>query len=466
MVRLDNSLAANRFTAYVPRVDSMLLHGVKYLAQQWAASLSSIGQALGRRAPSPNLTPLLLSPPRNARRMDEPLVAQPPKLVKTLKCNETGRSHPELPSERYKEMLSYRRGGRIAEAPVSLRHDLYAEDEQRDAFDTRITMPDGRKQNLLPPSLTSSSLLNRGVADLILHRRQEIQKNLQANPKGSELWQAWKTEEEGISELTLNEDPAVDFPVGQVSQKLPNTLMDPRTGFAASITLRNDREFVINFGGAGSQGHPIKQYFRAFMNTMGMAPPKNFAQASKLTQIVQEHLKTLNAQLPDGEPKFRLTLSGHSMGGGMATYAALRHKVPAVVFDPLRLGLGARAKVGRPALKAAPSLVTEVVVQGDWVSDSRNNLGLRLLDVPSLALTGRRADALGAIGNRFLVPKINDLNPHSQFTQTLQTHLDSLNKIANEPVIGAGPKETSQASEADDTAVEMEFSQSLIKRSS
>jgi hypothetical protein len=62
-----------------------------------------------------------------------------------------------------------------------------------------------------------------------------------------------------------------------------------------------------------------------------------------------------------------------------------------------------------------------------------------------------------------LVPKINGLNPHSQFTQTLQTHLDSLNKIANEPVIGAGPKETSQASEADDTAVEMEFSQSLIK---
>ena len=124
----------------------------------------------------------------------------------------------------------------------------------------------------------------------------------------------------------------------------------------------------------------------------------------------------------------------------MATYAALRNKVPAVVFDTLRLGLGARAKVGRPALKAAPSLVTEVVVQSDWVSDSKYFRGLRLLDVPSLALTGRRADALGAIGNRYMVPKVEGLNPHFQIGKTLFAQMSPEVETGNDFLFEAVPQ--------------------------
>ena len=100
MPRLDTTLAANRITAYVPRVDSMVVHGIKYLAQQWAATLSSLGRALGQRAPIQNPYPLLLNPPGPARRMDQALPPQAGTAhVQRLRCVETGRMELALPRQ-------------------------------------------------------------------------------------------------------------------------------------------------------------------------------------------------------------------------------------------------------------------------------------------------------------------------------------------------------------------------------
>jgi hypothetical protein len=73
-------------------------------------------------------------------------------------------------------------------------------------------------------------------------------------------------------------------------------------------------------------------------------------------------------------------------------------------------------------MKNAPNLVTEVVVKGDFVSDNWISLlwGLGLTHLPSLALTGRRADAWGAIGQRYLVPRNPDYHPHGEYIQTLE----------------------------------------------
>jgi hypothetical protein len=191
---------------------------------------------------------------------------------------------------------------------------------------------------------------------------------------------------------------------GQVQGLCPNTLYDPLTGFAASISVRNGTEVVIGFSGMGSQGGFITQGVRGFLNALGLTPPKNMAQASKLTQMVKAHIDQLNAQLPP-ERQLKLSLTGFSMGGGLATYAALRNDVPATVISPMRLGLLARAKCGREAIKKAPSLVTEVTVQGDWVADNGKTRALKALSLPSYLLTGRSADPLGAIGHRYLIPK-------------------------------------------------------------
>ena len=82
----------------------------------------------------------------------------------------------------------------------------------------------------------------------------------------------------------------------------------------------------------------VWQGLRCVMNILGLTPPKNFAQASKLTQMVKAHLAALSQQVPV-EQHYQLTLARHSMGGGMVTCAALRNEVPAVVNCRVRLGL-------------------------------------------------------------------------------------------------------------------------------
>ena len=104
-------------------------------------------------------------------------------------------------------------------------------------------------------------------------------------------------------------------------------------------------------------------------------------------------------------------------------------------------------------MKTAKNLVTEVVVQTDWVSDNRMSKFYKLLNIPSLLLTGRKADTRGAIGNRYLVPlpsfdKLNndttnviiengkdreetirkymkDFNPHNKFADAIDIHSGS-----------------------------------------
>jgi hypothetical protein len=174
---------------------------------------------------------------------------------------------------------------------------------------------------------------------------------------------------------------------GRVVQGFPNTLVDKRTGFVAGIYLKNGSEVVIQFAGLGSQHNGIGQFMRCAFQSLGLWVPKNFAQASKVTQMVQEHLRELNKLRPAGQ-QYTLALGGHSMGGAMATNAALRNGVPALVTNPLHLGLASRARIGAEAMRRGPELVTEVVVQTDWVSDNRASKLLALTDPMSIALTG------------------------------------------------------------------------------
>lgn len=364
---LDNTLASNVATGLLlPRLDQAIGHGVKYLLQQITATAADALARLERRSPAADLSPRAIQQPGNAAPMTA-ASGNPISLrrMETLTCSETGRTHPVLPRDQCEKMTSYMKAINTAAFPRSYRF----EEGQGDAFTTKVQTTEG-ELDLLPPSLTTSTLLNRNL-----------------RIKGADA-----------------DVPAVSYK-GQVQNEHPNTLFDPLTGFAASISVRDDREVVVNFSGMGSQGAGFRQFLRCAANILGLTPPKNFAQASQLTQIVQARLNELNQKLPPGEQPYSLKLAGHSMGGGMATYAALRNNVKAVVFNPLRLGLLARAKVGRPALKNAPNLVTEVVVKTDWVADNPKSRLYGLLHVPSIMLTGRRADAWGAIGTRYLVPK-------------------------------------------------------------
>lgn len=138
--------------------------------------------------------------------------------------------------------------------------------------------------------------------------------------------------------------------------------------------------------------------------------------------MVKAHIDELNRTLPEHK-KIKLTLSGHSMGGGLASYAALRNKVPAVAFNPMRLGWGACARVGQTRLLQADKYLTEVVAQGDWVSD---NHAAKLYELKYLTIVGAPFEMRGPLGNarRFMVPNYNHKKAHTEVQDLLQSMSD------------------------------------------
>jgi hypothetical protein len=380
--RLDSTLSSNLFTAIAPRPDLAIGHGAKYWAQQVGQSFKDLfSRARADPHPPRGVSPASMQP------LDSPHAGTGGEhVLRTLRCAETGQLHEQLPAERADEVADYFKLAQSSFRPEKRANpgggEVGAQPTQ-DAFRTHVSVPgaDGASERVavLPESLLHSDLLNRRLGtpnhDALPPALREV---------GARNVDGWAR--------------------GQVQAFCPNTLYDPKTGFAASISVRNGNEVVIGFSGMGSQGGGFAQGVRGVLNALGLTPPKNMAQASKLTQMVKAHLDELNVRLPD-DKKLKLSLTGFSMGGGLATYAALRNEVPATVISPMRLGLLARAKCGREAIKNAPRLVTEVAVQGDWVADNGKTRMLKAMSLPSYLLTGRSADPLGAIGHRYLIPK-------------------------------------------------------------
>jgi hypothetical protein len=255
---------------------------------------------------------------------------------------------------------------------------------------------------VLPDSLTRSSLLNAALDDQIAnvssrYSDAELTRLIDLNPAFTPAGSYWR-HLQGIKNHTA--EPSL----GRVVKGFPNTLVDTKTGFVAGVSIRAPREIVISFAPLGAQHHPVKQFFRCAFEAIGLWVPKNYAQASKLTREVKEHLAKLNEQLPQ-DKQYSLSLNGHSMGGSLATYAALRHNVPAKVTNPLHLGFATRAKLGAQAIQDAPKLVTEVVVQTDPIADNRFARVLEVTDLVSVPLTGEIARNRGALGHRYLIPR-------------------------------------------------------------
>jgi pimeloyl-ACP methyl ester carboxylesterase len=370
---LDRSLQASTASIWLPRPDRLIKVAFKALVEGMTHRAREL---LGHAGGQPQLSGLRgASAPMPVRRPgDVSAAAGPgngPATLASLRCAETGRSHPVLPQERIAQALH-------CSATVELAMDphkkLPADHGLQDAFLSGVELPAGpagepaQTVSLLPDSVMRSSLLNARLDKL--------------------------TGAAGSSK-------------GSVVADHTNSLFDSGTGLAASITVNSNRQVTIAFGGMGSQNTWMAQFTRAAANILGLLPPQNMRKAAELTQQVKAHIDQLNSRLPP-EEHFSLNLAGHSLGGALATYAALQNQVPATVTCPMRLGWGARASLGREAMAGAPHWVTEVVIKGDWVSDNAASKAYGALDVLGAGLTGSSGDNRGAIGQRFLVPRPSD----------------------------------------------------------
>lgn len=464
--RVDHSLSANLLTgALLPRVDIAIGHGLKYFVQTLFQRSAPRSQPYPPRGLSPSAMQAI-----GTQQATSSATGAASNLP-ALRCAETDRLHEQLGSDRIKDISDYYAITSAAFDPASNAKAFSAgakpavsggqQARLQDAWHASVVVKDEAgssvEKNVLPDSLMRSSLLNRRLGSLVadtlpagqtaaqleakqlslmderlrlINERGDLWKQLseqaiggETSPRSDSLDQRLGFINRRIPDIGRELDAlepamathriAAGSARGEIQNKFPNTLYDPMTGFCATISVRHGNEVVIGFSGVGSQRGGLAQGVRAALNAMGLAPPKNMAQASQLTKMVKAHLDALNRELaPDRQLK--LTLTGFSMGGGLATYAALRNDVPAVVISPMRLGLLARAKCGQAAIKNAPRLVTEVTVQSDWVADNSRTRGLKFLSLPSYLLTGRKADALGAIGHRYLIPKPTELERAQQ----------------------------------------------------
>jgi hypothetical protein len=370
---LDRSLQASTASIWLPRPDRLikvafkaLVEGMTHRARELvghAGGQPGLSGLRGAAAPMPVRRPGDVSAPAGMGGGSAPLAS--------LRCAETGRSHPVLPQERVAQALHCSATVELAMEP---HQKTPANCGLQDAFLTQVPLPVGpggepaQAVNLLPDSIMKSSLLNARLNHLT---------GATASVQGS------------------------------VVHHHTNSLFDTGTGMAASITVNPSRQVTIAFGGMSSQKTWVAQFTRAAANILGLLPPQNMHKAAELTRQVKAHIDQLNSRLPP-EEHFSLNLAGHSLGGALATYSALQNQVPATVTCPMRLGWGARASLGREAMASAPQLVTEVVVKGDWVSDNAASKAYGALDVLSAGLTGSSGDNRGAIGQRFLVPRPSD----------------------------------------------------------
>jgi hypothetical protein len=345
----------------------------------------------------------------------------------SLKAARSGKEIPQLPLEMAQEVKGQLLAISIAEDPTNIEsHDggvfLVGEEVWTDGFHVHIDL-DGQSQPLLPPSLMQSSLLNARLDDQISLRArtssshqldQDIARaktKLDSAPEEGKGWRSLQLERlQELKKAHSGRAPSASSSQGKVTRQWANSLADSRTGLTASVTVRG-REVKINFGGMGSQGMVYRQTVRALFERMGWWTPRSYMQADQITKLVRERLDELNRALPP-EQHITLSLSGHSMGGGAATFAALKNQVPATVINPLRLGPASRDKIEPDILRRAPELVTEVVVQGDWVAD--NSHARKPYNQKARLVAGTQP--IDGIGKRYLLPmpKLDRLSAYAQ----------------------------------------------------
>ncbi len=231
-----------------------------------------------------------------------------------------------LPSKFYDQVRAYKSASDVAFNPAGTSINSLGFDSLEDAFDKPVITASGERESLVPAKLRESPPLTKAPA------------------------------------TTDDEGSPVEY---------PHALCDRSTGMAASV-LAIDREVILSFGGTASQGMTHK-HLRAdcvALFSKSASVPENFRQAEEWTQLMKAHIDDLNKRLPPGEKPYKLTLGGHSMGGGMATYAAALHGMEAWVTSPMPLGPGmCKVLEKNNALARAHTNVTAVVPAGDFVSD-------------------------------------------------------------------------------------------------
>ena len=100
----------------------------------------------------------------------------------------------------------------------------------------------------------------------------------------------------------------------------------------------------------------VQQLRANVLNVAGWVP-RLYRAADLLTLLLRSELAREGTESPEVSPERPLTLTGHSLGGGLAQYAGLMNGVPVLAFSPVALGRGVLALLEQSGRLSDPAAV-------------------------------------------------------------------------------------------------------------
>ncbi len=218
-----------------------------------------------------------------------------------------------------------------------------------------------------------------------------------------------------ISPITL---PAI--PEHASLKAYEHSYLDSSSGLKVGLSEKED-EIVIGFGALES-----------YKSILGEKSIKNTNLRTSQVVSVIKNIFGLNPAIYEQAASFvdsllkleqfkgkKITLTGTSFGGSIASYVALKHRHSAYCFNSLPLGPGLQDALPRKNLIDAEELVTHLSVYNDYASDSY------VSKLPDLFLSSLGLRTPGNFGKRFVIPTPykNFKEKHEYMVGSMMTHL-------------------------------------------
>jgi hypothetical protein len=198
-----------------------------------------------------------------------------------------------------------------------------------------------------------------------------------------------------------------------------NYLIDLETGLNI-VVCENESEVIASFGCRNSHHNKIHDEAQkkclnkiekySLLKSFFGASPSMYKKASSIVELLK------NSKFCEGK---KITLTGHSKGGSLATYAALDQKISSICINSFPLGAGLQLDLGKETLSKADQYVTHLSVKNDLYTD---NKWAKKVD-KFLSFLGFRTP--GIFGKRFSIPSAySDINgTHSYPCGSIMKHL-------------------------------------------
>lgn len=172
-----------------------------------------------------------------------------------------------------------------------------------------------------------------------------------------------------------------------------------KTNLFKAVVLEDAHELVVTFGALHSHwpefANPKEAKAKAYKplpsilsNYVGCSP-KQYKQADALVAQLKK--------LAQAKGK-RLVLTGQSLGGSLASYAALKHEVKAIAFNAVQFGAGLQHQIGDAKLAQADKYLTQISVDNDLLNNLPGSTAVDHL----FSRLGVRTP--GTFGKRYRIP--------------------------------------------------------------